>query len=335
MDQGPSLVRQVKRRKIPMNIEKFSDLIRHLYEATHTQSVEAFQRQVINNLATALNFDSAWWGRATVSDEQHRVHYSYLHNLPEDVPLRLNLTDPTNLVAQKTFAYPGVVHAFSNEDWSAQESTLRLARHMNIEHALCVSQVDASAGFSSFLSLGRAPGKRPFHLDEQELLGLIMPHMALALNQCCIAEIASKRNSKESASILADSDGWIRAAESGALALLQSEWGGWSGSQLPVPLLRNLKSRNPSYSGKHVSAVIKWVDQDALIQLRRAESIDLLSPREKSVAHLYAVGGSYLEVARELGLAPATVRHHLRSIYKKLGVKDKGELSHYLTLSEQ
>lgn len=51
-----------------------------------------------------------------------------------------------------------------------------------------------------------------------------------------------------------------------------------------------------------------------------------LSPRELAVALLYAQGHTNKEVARLLGLSPATVRTYLRDAYQLLGVSNKIEL---------
>jgi DNA-binding NarL/FixJ family response regulator len=51
--------------------------------------------------------------------------------------------------------------------------------------------------------------------------------------------------------------------------------------------------------------------------------IDLLSPREREVATRFAGGASFKEVASALSLVPATVRHHLRTVYSELGIADK------------
>ncbi len=60
------------------------------------------------------------------------------------------------------------------------------------------------------------------------------------------------------------------------------------------------------------------------------QSDDQLSRREREVAQAYAKGQSYKEIARGLGLSPATVRTHLRTVYRKLGVTSKIELSQAL-----
>ncbi|MBR9906243.1 MAG: helix-turn-helix transcriptional regulator, partial [Gammaproteobacteria bacterium] len=53
---------------------------------------------------------------------------------------------------------------------------------------------------------------------------------------------------------------------------------------------------------------------------------NVLSPRELSAARLYSQGSSYKQVARALGITPATARTYLRSAYIQLGVSNKVEL---------
>lgn len=48
-----------------------------------------------------------------------------------------------------------------------------------------------------------------------------------------------------------------------------------------------------------------------------------LSWRELEVAQAYALGASYRQIANRLCIAPSTVRAHLRTIYRKLGVSSK------------
>ena len=53
---------------------------------------------------------------------------------------------------------------------------------------------------------------------------------------------------------------------------------------------------------------------------------ELLSPREREIAHAYAQGDTYHRIAKRLTIAPSTVRTHLAAIYRKLGVSSKLEL---------
>ena len=50
-----------------------------------------------------------------------------------------------------------------------------------------------------------------------------------------------------------------------------------------------------------------------------------MTPRESRVLELLATGNSYLEIGRELRIELNTVRTHIRSLYKKLGVGNRAE----------
>ena len=53
-----------------------------------------------------------------------------------------------------------------------------------------------------------------------------------------------------------------------------------------------------------------------------AKIVDL-SPRELQIARAYAGGAGYRDIAEQLFIAPTTVRTHLQTIYRKLGVTTK------------
>lgn len=53
---------------------------------------------------------------------------------------------------------------------------------------------------------------------------------------------------------------------------------------------------------------------------------ETLSPREIEIASAYAQGETYQAISARLGIAPSTVRTHLATIYRKLGVSTKLDL---------
>lgn len=52
---------------------------------------------------------------------------------------------------------------------------------------------------------------------------------------------------------------------------------------------------------------------------------DILTKRERQVLEALAAGASYKEVAREFDLSPHTVNFHVRSLYRKLSARSRGE----------
>ena len=50
-----------------------------------------------------------------------------------------------------------------------------------------------------------------------------------------------------------------------------------------------------------------------------------LSPQQRRVGELLAMGRTNDEIARDLGIAEGTVRKHLERIYRRLGVRNRAE----------
>lgn len=114
---------------------------------------------------------------------------------------------------------------------------------------------------------------------------------------------------------------------------LGSLWSEWNGDKLPE-YLRNLLT----VPGEHVLVhrqIIVTNDSEAgfndmglrELSFRKLTKFDLLTHRERQVAGLLAAGNSHKEVARLLGVAPATVRNQTQSFYRKPGVKSCAQLA--------
>jgi DNA-binding NarL/FixJ family response regulator len=71
------------------------------------------------------------------------------------------------------------------------------------------------------------------------------------------------------------------------------------------------------------------------LQTRTTRPADFLTDREAEVAEGFARGLTTKQVAREMGIAPSTIRSHLATIFKKLGVKDQTQMVWELRRSQK
>jgi len=68
---------------------------------------------------------------------------------------------------------------------------------------------------------------------------------------------------------------------------------------------------------------IMILEQDGKPPARAEMGVDHLTLREREIAHLIANGASNKEIARRLEITEATVKAHLTTIFRKLGVADR------------
>jgi DNA-binding CsgD family transcriptional regulator len=85
--------------------------------------------------------------------------------------------------------------------------------------------------------------------------------------------------------------------------------------------------RDATFRGNRIVVNGRRIADLLFLHARPLTPIDQLSPRESEVAKRFGAGQSHKEVARALGISPATVRNHLQVIYDKLGVNDKAALA--------
>lgn len=105
-----------------------------------------------------------------------------------------------------------------------------------------------------------------------------------------------------------------RVLDSGVLGLVLKEM---ADSDLPAAVRD--ASRGRRYVSPLLAAKLSGVEQDA----------DKLTPREREVLRLIALGHTSVEIAQTLGLSPRTIETHRARIHRKLGLTTRAELVRY------
>ena len=94
---------------------------------------------------------------------------------------------------------------------------------------------------------------------------------------------------------------------------------------------RHLRSSTGWGRCRHLNALVTQLAATGETARRRdVSTTDELTPQELHIAQLLASGQTTREAAASLFLSPKTIEYHLRSIYRKLGVKSREELTRAL-----
>lgn len=289
-------------------------------------SLDDFPRLSLRRLQADLAFDGAWWGLN--SDRQ--IRSSTCLGLPAGRAADWSSTKDWDPIAEQAISRPGQTVVFNADQLEAFPRKKAWLAKYGIAHVLCTTYALEPLGITTFLSLYRSSGA--FSEQERKLKQLLMPHLTMAMQgnwHRCLHELAAQDAQPGTCLALADHQGLLHCADARFVTLVRAEWPDWQGPHLPAAVARALGdgADSPVCDVGTLRAELSEVRDLVLLRLTRRSPLLRLSMREHDVALAYAQGHSYKRVARESGLAAATVRHYLRKVYAKLGVSNKAELA--------
>jgi len=309
-------------------LQAFSSMSLELQRLAQNQDIEGFHSPALACIGQVLPFASAWWGRAALIDGLPEEHSSYLHNLPPSYLADWQSIRHIDVTVGRVHARPGQSVIIDMADPANGPGLNWLGQRHGIGELLCVVHVDPRTQLSDHLALYRAPDAPRFSEQDRLILDNAMLHLVAAVSANHIRTLVTKRESLSPSHNLAlavcDQRGTLHCAERGFVDLLLTEWPDWSGPLLPLTLDAD------GHDGKHLQIEASAVGDLFLLAARARTPLAQLSPRENDVAQGFGEGKTYKEIARDLGMSPNTVRHHIRAIYHKLGVNDKTRIAHLL-----
>lgn len=326
------------------NAEQLQALSRCLLDLHHLDLADArsaFIDRVFERYAQLVPHDAGLWsgGRMSLDPGVGPVmHYIHLHRMrvEELLPIWEHRSSAAERARFSSFMAANVnrAQAVHGATPGLEAAFAQLFGCRGIRHLLGIYLFDPSVGLFNIISLYRT-GDTPFTEAERLLHELAAPHIFAVLRKHSLGHIGVAAPGTGAAAV-ADLSGTLHHAHPEFIRLVQEEWPGWQGPGLPADILPG--SRLPAQPLLHVgSRVVVQAEMGGELyrfHARRKARIDELTPREREVAALFA-SRSYKEVARELGIAPSTVRNIIGSIYGKLGVSDKGKFAQLLAEHER
>lgn len=320
-----------------MNTETFGKTLLELYRLAHLAPMQQFQRLALDAISARFDFDSAWWGMASQPPGgELEIHASLPYRLPQFYPTLWDDIKEDDLIADAVMTQPGMTVNFGRKALNASPGLASLMARFGITSCLCTVTLLPNLNLMAFLSVYRVEGKPAFTEHERRTMQLLMPHLTSALSSNWLLHLERVRSNRHSARAslgVVDQRGMLYVADQSLTAALRMEWPQWSGPLLPDALIKHLQA-GTAYQGQRLSVRMHEVGELRLLDLRAVPASGRLSPREAEIAHRFSAGSTYKEIARELGIAPATARHHLREIYRKMEVSDKAALAQMLMATD-
>lgn len=311
------------------SLTAFGEILRRLYSSARMVDLDELRQQAAHLLEKQLPFDGALLGAATQLDGYMQVHDETIYGLPADMARKVNLAGVHNIAGLRAIEQPGRAWRFKYKELQAYPRMEKLLSQVDMSQIIVIATVHPVSRLVNITSFARRENNPAFSLCDARWLELLAPHLETMFEMSRLGSINRRRLAiAEGSWLMAATDikGVLHVVEPGFDQRLRLEWPDWHGPFLPSVLINALAQGKTGFKGTKINIGIEWLNKQAIVRIGLRSALDMLTEREKVVARQYAQGCSYKQVAQMLNMAPATVRHHLRSIYEKLEIHDKAQL---------
>jgi len=317
VDIGPSMA----------TLQAFNRCLLQLGRLARERGAAEFIADGLQVLRQQVPFASAWWGEMSTSVASAPPQ-SWMHgriDLPESFASEWQQSAGSDKFSHDTLSRPGEVirdSGFTDPDAGVDA----FARRHDLYHPMCITFELPESGLMFFVCLYRGGDAPAFSDNEAGLFSAFCDHL-LQLWRFQVQDMIRVDTGNGASDFgVARRDGGLLYIGAGLCALIQRELPGWSGSTLPVEIITQLPKAPCVMRLGRSALTLSPNAEHVILSLEAQPRGAVLAPRERTAAMLFAAGHSYKEIAKILGLSPATVRTYLRNCYLQLGVKSKVEL---------
>jgi DNA-binding CsgD family transcriptional regulator len=304
------------------DIQSFSAFIFELYERSHTQDPVSLLHWSVERLADAVGSDSNWGGWADLSHGEVDVCGTVSHNLPDDFYKFWSEIKHDDLLARDVMNTGRDVATYNRQGSRHTEGMVALSDRYHIDKLSVIVVERSNSPISLFMSAYRS-GRDAKAFGPGEL-----NYLRAALDHVCFAIERNTLCGRAGAHLLVNADGRVLARSPDALRILRDRWPDWTGDRLPASVpaparhpapdieLRFDRREAPQFSGPPLF----------YLTLRGNDPRSQLTARERQILEHIGDGLTHKEIARSLGISPATVRNHTQAVLTKLGARNKAAL---------
>jgi DNA-binding CsgD family transcriptional regulator len=306
-----------------------------LYQAAQESSLSELKHEVFNKLKAFIPLSSAVWV-STTSAPDGGFSFLGLHpfNEPDDLADELPGTNQKYQDGMRwALAHPGKAHScypYGDYRGTAHAQMREYICRFGHHNSLMIVDTAPRKGRREWLSLYRSRPDHHFTPAEERILSVLMPHImeALAISREVSGLAAAEAESSLAGRrALVQANGLMITCGERFKHVIQKCWPDWCSLRLPAELMKNLSPGVRHLPAADGTITIKTEKLGPYLFLQaRHRGRDTLSEREAQLAHLFATGMTYREIADTTVLRPATVRNVLQKVYCKLQVGSKPAL---------
>lgn len=275
-------------------LDALAELVPQIQRCSVSEEPDLFDSKFLLLLRQYLHFDTAWIGKSTLAENGFILNSSCLYGLSHEYVDSWQRVRMLDSITPQVLASPGKAVVLSTVETGLHPEFSNFLKAYLIKETICVYFEDRSQNTCMHISLYRSDRTAQFTPRDVQLLEHVMQSFVFGSTVCALRRrLPTERLSRVIPEALQEQQTGFGSVNPQTKEVAGQEVSNGAGTQLPC-------SNAP---------------------------LDGLTPKELQVSRLFAQGMTYKAIAKQLGMSPATVRHHLRSIYTKLSINNKTQIA--------
>ena len=317
-------------------VSELSGFVLALHAQAQTRGMSDLVNWAVSELADIIGFDAAWYGWAQVRPTGTVIHASTVYNLPDHYYGAWTEIADQDILVEQLIENPHCVAVYDRFGAAQTDGMETLSDRFGINKmatAMCLRPDRTASLYVSAYRGGAQAGE--WTQGDCEFLQCAVDNISAAAGVAARNDLPSM--DAQTASMFLSKHGATIVGLQEMRARFGHLWSRGNGDKVPRWLADYVDQ-----PGEHLlidqELVAKCEEvpaDDGLafykVSLRPMRKFDLLTPRERDVAHVLVSGKSHKETARLLGVAPSTIRNQTQSIYAKLGVDNRASLAKHVS----
>lgn len=294
-----------------------------LYDHALSVSSHGYRTWLLERVCTWMGAQAALWRRR---HHRGRFHSLTVVGLDRAFPQTWERTADQNGALAAAYGAPGRAFDLSACPLLSPSLTERVLPRFGIAEVITLVHHDPVTELQTEITVFRKRRQPAFAQRDRACLEQLAPVLVgAARHALLLSRVQPSSPHSNQATALVDEAGRLYDAQQPFIQTLRETFPGWRGGKLPF--------EPPREPGMHSLAKLPlntyvefWGDL-ILLRIWPQHTLDVLTDREREIAKYIAEGWSYKLVAKHFDISPSTVSNHATSLYGKLGIHNRAELT--------
>jgi DNA-binding CsgD family transcriptional regulator len=310
-------------------LAQFSDFVRDAHARAAEFPVHTLANWAVRELSNRIGFDAGWYGWAQISRAGVEIHANSTWELPPQFYETWSEISSQDLLARGILDNPGHASSYDRKGAQQTDGMVALSDRFGLTQMATAMHIRPGRRASFYMSAYRTGAYgSAWSREDREFLQCAVEQLSLAMENA-----QTIGDHPYEVTIFVNPQGITIHGLRHLKRKFGNLWPCWDTDILP-DCLENIIAHDGTHSIDHLGLVGVCSPAPGAadlglrrLTLRRISVLDRLSPREHQVVRALVDGLCHKGTARLLGIAPATVRNQIQSIYGKLEVDNRASLT--------